>query len=358
MNLKRILCVIDALGPGGAERQMAGLSIMLKEQGYEVFVRYHEPKYFFSAQIKEAGIDVRCLGAGRSRFFKVLLYRNEIKRINPDVVISFLQPSNILTSIIRLTGLKFKLIVSERNTNIGKGLRDYIRFNLYRIADWIVPNSYSQEAFIKKEFSFLTSKVKTIVNFVDTDYFKPVNKKRGREILVVATTWIPKNTLGFIRALRILKDREVKCHVTWYGKVPDMIDYVNQCENLIKTLDVSDYIDLKDKTKDIKVEYNKTDYFCLPSFYEGTSNAICEALASGLPIICSDVCDNSKYVENEVNGFLFNPFDTENIANCIENVLALSDSDYRRYGKNSRDKALSVFAKKIFINNYIQIIDG
>ena len=169
MANKTILCVIDALGPGGAERQMTGLAIMLKEKGYTVIVRYHEPKHFFTNQIKNSGIDVMCLGEGKRRFQKVMIYRKEIKRIRPDVVISYLQPSNILTSILRLSGLKFKLIVSERNTNTGIGIRDYVRFNLYRIADWVVPNSFSQETFIKKHFSFLSPKVKTIPNYVDID---------------------------------------------------------------------------------------------------------------------------------------------------------------------------------------------
>jgi len=45
-NMK-ILCLIDALGPGGAERQMVGLASMLHDRGYTIEVWYHEPKDFF-----------------------------------------------------------------------------------------------------------------------------------------------------------------------------------------------------------------------------------------------------------------------------------------------------------------------
>lgn len=352
----KILCVIDALGPGGAERQMTGLASMLKEQGQEVIVRYHEPKHYFTEQIQNAGIDVKCLGAGKSRFQKVILYRKEIKRLKPDVVISYLQPSNILTSIIRLSGLKFKLIVSERNTNTGKGIRDYIRFNLYRIADYVVPNSYSQERFIKENFSFLSSKTKVIVNFVDTDFFKPVDKERGNEILVAATIWPSKNTLGFIEAVKLLKDKGVKFHISWFGKVPDMTEYIQQCEELITRLDVGDCITLLDKTQKIHEEYKKADYFCLPSFYEGTPNVICEAMASGLPVACSNVCDNGRYVEDGVNGFLFDPRDVNTIANAIQQMLIIDNNTYLTYKDNSRSKALTMLAKHVFIKNYLNIL--
>lgn len=356
MNITRILCIIDDLGPGGAERQMTGLAIMLKECGYDVLVRYHEPKHFFTDQIKSAGIDVVCMGAQKSRSSKVLLYRKEIKKIKPDLVISYLQPSNILTSLIRLSGLKYKVIVSERNTNTQKGLRDYLRFNLYRIADWVVPNSYSQASFIKKEFSFLIPKIRTIVNFVDTDSFKPTEKTRDINILVVATIWPPKNTLGFINALYLLKKKGIKCHVRWYGKVPDQLEYINKCEQLINELEVSDYIELLDKTQKIAEKYNNADYFCLPSFHEGTPNVICEAMASGLPIVCSNVCDNSRYVENGVNGFLFDPKSPEDMANVIAKILTISDSKYYSFKIESRKKAVTNLSKNTFIKEYLQLI--
>ena len=357
MANKTILCVIDSLGPGGAERQMTGLAIMLKEKGYTVFLRYHGPKHFFTNQIKNSGIDVMCLGEGKRRFQKVIIYRKEIKRIRPDVVISFLQSSSILTSILRLSGLEFKLIVSERNTNTRIGIRDYVRFNLYRIADWVVPNSYSQEAFIKEHFPFLSSKVKTIVNYVDIEKFKPIKKDRGAEILVAATIWPSKNTVGFIKALKLLKDKGINCHVKWFGKVPDQYEYYHKCESLIEETDVSDYIDLLDKTPNIAGEYSKADYFCLPSFYEGTPNVICEALASGLPVVCSNVCDNGRYVQNRVNGFLFDPQSAEDMAAAIECVLKTSDDEYLSFKNESRRRAEIMLSSQVFINSYLDIIE-
>lgn len=354
--MNKIFCLIDALGPGGAERQMVGLATMLHKAGYEVQVWYHEPKEFFVEELNEKGIKTTYFEGNKSTLSKIYKIRRAIQIFRPNTVIAYLQASSMIASVIRITGLKFRLIVSERNTNRSKTLRDTIRFNLFRTADYVVPNSYSQADFIQKHYGFLQQKVKTIVNFVDTDAFQPKLHKRGIEILVAATLWPSKNAIGLIKALKLLKDKGVKCHVKWFGKVQDQEDYALQCEDLIEKNGLSDYIELFNKTKNISEEYQKADYFCLPSFYEGTPNVICEAMASGLPILCSDVCDNGRYVENGINGFLFDPYNTNDISSAIEKAITASDEMYNQWKENSRRFAIERLSTTKFINQYLKLI--
>ena len=351
---KKILCLIDALGPGGAERQMAGLASMLKNNNYEVEVWYHEPKDFFVDELKRHNINCRYFRG--HKISKLLSIRKAIQEYQPNTVIAYLQSSSILVSAIRLSGIKFKLIVSERNTNRTTSFRDVVRFNIFRVADYIVPNSYSQATYIIVNFPFLSPKVKTIINFVDTDQFFHRIAERRNTIIVAATIWKSKNVLGFIKAMKILKDEGVLFHVKWFGKVKDQSGYLLECETLIRQLELNDEIELLNKTHNIAEEYQDADYFCLPSFYEGTPNVICEAMASGLPIICSNVCDNGRYVEDGVNGYLFNPKSIEDIANTVQRMLSISDGEYKDFCKESRRKAVEMFSKKNFINNYLQLL--
>ena len=351
---KKILCLIDTLGPGGAERQMVGLASMLKEDDYEVEVWYHEPQHFFVDDLKHQNINCRYFRG--NKISKLLSIRKAIQEYHPDTVIAYLQSSSILVSAIRLSGIKFKLIVSERNTNRTTSFRDVVRFNIFRVADYIVPNSYSQAKYIIENFPFLSPKVKTIINFVDTDHFFPGIAERRNTIIVVATIRQSKNVLGFIRAMKILKDKGILFHVKWFGKVKDQSNYILECENLITQLGLDNEFELLNKTHSIAEEYQRADYFCLPSFYEGTPNVICEAMASGLPIICSNVCDNGRYVEDGVNGYLFNPKSIEDIANTVQRMLSISDGEYKDFCKESRRKAVEMFSKKNFINNYIQLL--
>ena len=61
---------------------------------------------------------------------------------------------------------------------------------------------------------------------------------------------------------------------------------------------------LKDKLSKIRDVYLNADYFCLPSFYEGTPNALCETISCGLTLVCSDVCNNSTYAQKGENVFV------------------------------------------------------
>lgn len=357
MNINsKILCLIDALGPGGAERQMTGLASMLKRKGYEIKIVYFESKDFFVHQLLNNGILVKYIDSSKGKLRLLKDIRWEVKSFSPEIVISYLQSSSIMACLLKLSGLKYKLIVSERNTNTCKSMRDIFRFNLFRVADYVVPNSYSQQTFINDHFPFLKDKIRVIVNFVDTEQFAPVEKKRKNLILVVATIWPSKNTIGFIKALKILKDNGFDFYVKWFGKISDHNDYLHNCETLINELKLQDYIELLDKTQNIAEEYRKADYFCLPSFYEGTPNAICEAMASGLPIICSNVCDNSKYVESGENGFLFDPKDPKDIAIALEKMLTLEDITYQLFKKESRKKAVEDLSMNKFVNAYLDLM--
>ena len=45
--MKKIVCLIDDLCPGGAQRQLVGLAYLLKESGYDIFVMtYHNDSFY------------------------------------------------------------------------------------------------------------------------------------------------------------------------------------------------------------------------------------------------------------------------------------------------------------------------
>ena len=255
---------------------------------------------------------------------------------------------------------KFRLIVSERNTTQHTEKNEKIRFNLFRIADYVVPNAYAQEKYIKEVFPFLANKMVTIHNFVDLNHFVPLTEKVHHEvpeIVVVASIWESKNTLGFLDAVSELKKQGIKFHISWYGKVASHIDYFSQCQKRIIELAINDYIELKEKTQYIREKYQEADFFCLPSFYEGTPNVICEAMACGLPIACSDVCDNSIYVREGENGFLFNPHSREDIVDALKKLLSLRGEDYKSYCFNSRKRAESLLSEDKFVKSYVKLIE-
>lgn len=357
--MSRILCFIDSLGAGGAQRQLVGLAKMLKQEGEQVKVITYYDAPFYLSVLNENSVDYENIAKARNKFWRLYYIYKTIKLYKPDWIIAYIDTPCILACIYKLLGEKFKLLVSERNTTQKLTWREKIKFLLYHVADVVVPNSYSQERFILENHLVLPRKVKTITNFVDIDYFKNnKEKKRGKRgrIIVVATIWPSKNTLGFIDAMKLLRDSGEQFIVEWYGKSSSFLEYFDKCQQKIQEYHLEDYVKLKEKLKDIKDAYLEADYFCLPSFYEGTPNALCEAISCGLPVICSDVCDNSLYVHEGENGFLFNPCSPQEMKDKISQLLAIDDRTYSIYCSKSRQIAEELLSEKEFFSKYKMIL--
>ena len=86
--------------------------------------------------------------------------------------------------------------------------------------------------------------------------------------------------------------------------------------------------------------YRAVDLFCLPSHWEGLANAVLEALASGLPVITTNVAGHPEVITDGVDGLLVPPKDPVRLEQA---VLELYSADLRdRLGRVARERALAV----------------
>lgn len=81
--------------------------------------------------------------------------------------------------------------------------------------------------------------------------------------------------------------------------------------------------------------YKAADLFLLPSHSEGLSNAMVEAMASGLPSICSAVGGALEWIRHGANGFLFSPGDARELGDAIGDMLSCKDR-WQEMGRVSR----------------------
>lgn len=90
--------------------------------------------------------------------------------------------------------------------------------------------------------------------------------------------------------------------------------------------------------KDMPEQYRSADIFVFPSFEEGMPNVVLEAMASGLPVVATDIYGNRELVVDGDNGVLVSPGDAE--ALCRALVRLAKDPDLRRLmGGRSRERA-------------------
>lgn len=361
-KMKKILCLIDGLGFGGAQRQIIGLTNFLSIRGYEVeLVSYHK-RDFYNDLLNRLNIKHTNLICN-NKISKITSLIDYVKRGKYDVVISYLDGPNIYSCLLKLFGIKSKIIVSERITDINVTSYDRLKFNLYRLANYIVPNSHSEKDYIVQNFPFLLNKTKVITNFTETNYFVPsktphkVNEKV--EILIAGRISDQKNILLFLDALKKVEHQNIQAHLSWYGNIgKGMEDYQRQVLKKQTDLNLTSMITFYSGTNNILEKYRECDAFCLPSLYEGFPNVICEAMSCGKPILCSNVCDNPYLVENGVNGFLFDPTNAESMATAISDFCNLNESQMRSMGAESRKKALEICSPETFVNKYIALIEN
>ena len=159
--------MIDALSQGGAEKQLVLLASGLKGKGYDVkLTTYHQIENFYEKDLKRDEISLEVIPSGKSKIKGILGLRNLIKDWHPDIVICFKDGPSMLACLTRLT-CKFNLVVSERNTTQSLSKKEKLKFFLYRLADFIIPNSQSQASFIAHNYPNLSPKVSVINNMVD-----------------------------------------------------------------------------------------------------------------------------------------------------------------------------------------------
>lgn len=358
----KILCIIDTIGMGGAERQMIGLVSFLKNKGYRVdLVTYHDHD-FYSEVVNKYDIGTLTLNAAESKYSKLRAVRKHIKTNGGyDWVIAYKDGPSIIASLLKCFGGKFRLIVSERNTNQHVSSKDKLKFFLYRWADYIVPNSSSQKQFIEENFPDLTSKTVTITNFTDTDLFHPMAMLPSTRIkvLTVARIASQKNLLNYFEAIKKLKDLGYadKVHFDWYGDVQKGEEqYGEKCFNRLQELSINDMITIHSATTNIVKHYQSCDIFCLPSIYEGFPNVICEAMSCGKPIVCSRVCDNPSIVQENINGLFFDPTDVMSICSTLKEMIDMTKEKIKKWGEESRSISETHFSKEAFVQKYIRLL--
>jgi len=357
----KILCVIDSLNSGGAQRQLVNLGIGFKEKGHEVrFLVYHK-KDFFKDLLDEHDIPVHYI-LTKNYLKRLFLMRKFIRQGNQDVVLSFLTSGSFICEIAALPSRKWKLVVGERNADpaiLKSPKLRLIRFG-HLLADFVVSNSQENLDMVHKaNFLLSRNKGKVIYNFVDNrlllENIEQPKQNLKINIVVAARHEPQKNIVGVINALNLLSVNERnKLELTWYGGIETDESFI-RAKSLISAAKLSDVFRLKPKTLAISEIMKNADVVGLFSLYEGLPNAICEAMALGKPIICSRVSDLPKLIIENVNGFLCNPEDPDSIKSAIKKVIEATNTELFNMGQNNRVKSQQLFHKDIVVDSYLEL---
>ncbi|NQU98273.1 glycosyltransferase family 4 protein [Candidatus Woesearchaeota archaeon] len=160
-------------------------------------------------------------------------------------------------------------------------------------------------------------KITVVYNGVITDDFKKMKVKKEEKFRIVSVSRLvkTKRIQILLKALQHLKDKSMKCVLVGEG---DDREYMKK--EAIR-LGINDLVEFKGflKTKEEVIkEIKKSHVFCLPSAVEGFGIAVIEAMASGVPVICSDIAPLKEVTKNGEYGLIFKLDDYKELAEKIK----------------------------------------
>jgi GalNAc-alpha-(1->4)-GalNAc-alpha-(1->3)-diNAcBac-PP-undecaprenol alpha-1,4-N-acetyl-D-galactosaminyltransferase len=356
----KVLCVIDNLSSGGAQRQIINLAIGLRHRGHDVSMFCYAKGDLLAHYLEREGVPVHWR-LKKSRFSLDVIQglRKDIDQGNYQAIVSFLNTPNfyaILSS--RLSRTRPTMIVSERRCDMPgyPGLIERAVRQLYRLSHGIVVNSRHQRLNFLRRYPWMDKRVVTIYNGYDLQEFVPPLQEPENpqlSILVVASVSRYKNGLCLVRALDILsREHSLKPIVSWAGhRVMSGRTgrYISAMEDEIRSFGLSNQWRWLDQRADIASLLRQHDVLVHPSYGEGLPNVVCEAMACGRPVIVSDTLDHPILVGDGINGFLFNWRDPADLAKKLFKFSRLSRDERHRMGAIGRDYA----EEKLSIERYV-----
>jgi glycosyltransferase involved in cell wall biosynthesis len=120
-----------------------------------------------------------------------------------------------------------------------------------------------------------------------------------------------------IRAMALLKDRQIKCRCLVIGDGP----LAEPLSSLAASLGVSDLVIFKGFQNDVWPYLLASDIFVLPSYSEGLPFSVLEAMACALPCVVTDVGGNREAVEHGVHGLVVPPGSEENLGAAVAKLV-------------------------------------
>jgi sugar transferase (PEP-CTERM/EpsH1 system associated) len=214
-------------------------------------------------------------------------------------------------------------------------------------------------------------KVVQIINGVDTDRFKPASDKAAAK---TAIGMAPDSfVIGTVGRLDPVKDHQTlirafadlitnKTSITSKTSKTIETDKTNllivgsgpeesNLRKLVSDLGIADRVYFMGERKDIPEILQAMDVFVLPSIAEGISNTILEAMASGLPVVATDVGGNTEMVVDGKTGAIFGSGDYVHLsALLLEYATAPKIMDAQ--GRSARERIEERFSLSRMMREY------
>jgi glycosyltransferase involved in cell wall biosynthesis len=288
-------------------------------------------------------------------FFKLISARNDFDIIHAHSHLFF---STNLCALVKKCGSP-PLVITNHGL-ISQTVPMWVhRMYLPTIAKWTFKFADKIICYTEKEKSMLeklgidSDKIVVIHNGTDTNMFIPCEKeKNSNQILWIGRFTPGKGVEYLIDAFGILEKEYPDLKLLMIGKGPLKEDIEQQIQdlNLSKNIFIKEFV----PNSELPEIYQNSDIFVLPSLNEGIPRTILEAMACGVPVICTELPQLVDVVKG--CGLLVSLRDSQALAEGILRVI--SDRELsQKLGENGRKKVVENYSWEDTVKRTINLYD-
>lgn len=351
-------------GVNGPERRASNLISYWKDYGISPVIAYPKRGKLFR-NFEVSGVPLIDFEINsKYDFFAVFKCLRIIKRHSIDLIHTQGPASLDLIATIAAKIANIPIVVTRPYM-----IKDDLTFSLFRkmiyefmdkvtllFASTIVAVMESGKRDLIDNYKVPENRVKLIYNGVKLKKFNPrqlepieANSQKIKIGMAAQFTSV-KGWPDFLKTLALLIKEGKNIQGVLIGDGPE----IDNIKKLSKQLGIDDRVEFKGHLETVSSELYNLDIFFFPSYREGLSVAIIEALAMGLPIVASDVGGIKEQVLENENGFVCS---VGEIASYKEKLSYLIDNgDLRRkFSKRSRQIAEERFSEDRMLKEHVAL---
>jgi glycosyltransferase involved in cell wall biosynthesis len=338
----KMLHLVHRYTMGGAEVVLNNVCKYSSQNITNVICSFAPPDDHFIAD--NANITLLTLNKGEGNDYKII---QKIKQIISKYEIDIVHAQGWSTYIEGLLAAKFNckrrckfLFAFHGKTieDIQVGIpfrRKFAQKLASYFSDKIIAPSKEMIADYQTTFHVSPRKTQVIYNGIELERFGKKRPEAKTKVNLPENSFVigfvgrldpVKNIPGIIKAFKIFHDKlapeeQKKIFLFVVGDGSER----QSLEELTATMSLQNHIIFQGRTNEVPQCLNAMDVYMQPSFYEGHSNTILEAMAASLPVISSTVGGTPEIIEHGVNGFLFQPDSHMEMAETLLHLFQSSD---------------------------------
>jgi glycosyltransferase involved in cell wall biosynthesis len=333
MPARKLLVVSDEMEVGGSQRQIAYLLGGIDRTRWQPELLFFRNPSHLVDELRAQGIVVHHLPKkGRVDPGFVLAYASLLRRQRYDLVHAFSLTAELWTLVARLLAWPVSrplLVSSVRGLYLTEP--DWfwrIKRRIFKGSAAIIANARagaaaaaSRSGVPRERFDVIPNGILPIAPLAEDQrqtLRASLGLPAGRTLaLFVGRLVVQKNVPCLLRAMSRLP-AAARPYLVLAGGGP----LREEIEAMRLQLELQDDVHLLGERTDARRLMGAADFLVLPSAYEGMSNVVMEGMASGCPVVASDVGGNPELVEDGLTGLLFPNDDDAALAQCLERLTA------------------------------------